>query len=115
MKNWYVESKNKKTGEIKKDFCDSRQQAEDRRKEILGDLSGGSWDAYCVYGSNDLDNWEVEIKEVATTKFCVELDSETLEKAKTEAVKRGVETSIAGKTGPFIRYLLESYINAKKE
>lgn len=50
-----------------------------------------------------------------TQKFCVELDSETLEKAKTEAVKRGVETSIAGKTGPFIRYLLESYINAKKE
>lgn len=48
-------------------------------------------------------------------KFCVELDSETLEKAKTEAVKRGVETSIAGKTGPFLRYLLESYINAKKE
>ena len=48
-------------------------------------------------------------------KYCVELDSETLEKAKTEAVKRGVETSIAGKTGPFIRYLLESYINAKKE
>jgi hypothetical protein len=43
------------------------------------------------------------------------ISAETLEKAKTEAVKRGVETSIAGKTGPFIRYLLESYINAKKE
>ena len=52
---------------------------------------------------------------MATTKFCVELDSETLEKAKAEAVKRGVSASIAGKTGPFIRYLLESYINAKKE
>ena len=52
---------------------------------------------------------------MAAQKFCVELDSETLEKAKTEAVKRGVETSIAGKTGPFIRYLLESYITAKKE
>lgn len=50
---------------------------------------------------------------MAAQKFCVELDSETLEKAKTEAVKRGVETSIAGKTGPFLRYLLESYINAK--
>ena len=51
---------------------------------------------------------------MAAQKFCVELDSETLEKAKTEAVKRGVETSIAGKTGPFLRYLLESYINAIK-
>lgn len=47
-------------------------------------------------------------------KYCVALDSDVLEKAKAMAVKRGVPASIAGKTGPFIRLLLEQYINEKK-
>lgn len=48
------------------------------------------------------------------TKYCVALDSDVLEKAKSTAVKRGVPASVAGKTGPFIRLLLEQYINEKK-
>lgn len=44
------------------------------------------------------------------TKFCVALDSRILELAKRVAVKSGVPISTAGKTGPFIRFLLERYI-----
>lgn len=47
-------------------------------------------------------------------KYCVALDSSILEKAKAMAVKRGVPASVAGKTGPFIRLLLEQYISEKK-
>lgn len=47
-------------------------------------------------------------------KYCVALDSDVLEKAKAVAVKRGVPASVAGKTGPFIRLLLEQYISEKK-
>ncbi len=49
------------------------------------------------------------------TKFCVTLDVTILERAKIEAINRGVHTSIAGKTGPFIRYLLEEYLNQKPQ
>lgn len=45
-----------------------------------------------------------------STKFCVSLDARILDMAKRVAVKRGVPISTAGKTGPFIRYLLEKYI-----
>ena len=44
------------------------------------------------------------------TKFCVALDSRILERAKREAIDRGVDFGIATKTGPFIRYLLEEYL-----
>ena len=44
------------------------------------------------------------------TKFCVALDKGVLEKAKREAVNRGVDFDIATKTGPFLRYLLEEYL-----
>lgn len=49
------------------------------------------------------------------TKFCITLDVTILERAKIEAINRGVHTSIAGKTGPFIRYLLEEYLNQKPQ
>ena len=44
------------------------------------------------------------------TKFCVSMDGRILDIAKRVAVKRGVPISTAGKTGPFIRFLLERYI-----
>lgn len=49
------------------------------------------------------------------TKFCITLDVSILERAKIEAINRGVHTAIAGKTGPFIRYLLEEYLAQKPD
>ena len=53
------------------------------------------------------------------TKFCVSMDGRILDMAKKAALERGVPMSIAGKTGPFIRYLLEEYLtqdsHAKKK
>ena len=44
------------------------------------------------------------------TKFCVSMDGRILDMAKKAALDRGVPMSIASKTGPFIRYLLEEYL-----
>jgi hypothetical protein len=44
------------------------------------------------------------------TKFCVSMDGRILDMAKKAAIERGVQMSIASKTGPFIRYLLEEYL-----
>ena len=44
------------------------------------------------------------------TKFCVSMDGRILDMAKKAAIERGVPMSIASKTGPFIRYLLEEYL-----
>ena len=44
------------------------------------------------------------------TKFCVSMDGRILDMAKKAAIERGVPMSIASKTGPFLRYLLEEYL-----
>ena len=49
------------------------------------------------------------------TEICITLDVGILEHAKIEAMNRGVHSSIATKTGPFIRYLLEEYLAQKPD
>lgn len=49
------------------------------------------------------------------TKFCVSMDGRILDMAKKAAIERGVPMSIASKTGPFIRYLLEEYLAQKPD
>ena len=46
------------------------------------------------------------------TKFCVSMDGRILDMAKKAALDRGVPMSIASKTGPFLRYLLEEYVKS---
>ncbi len=49
------------------------------------------------------------------TKFCITLDVTMLERAKIEAINRGVPTTITDDTGSFIRYLLKEYLAQKQD
>lgn len=56
--NWKVISKRKDGTVTKEEVFSTMTAAEDRRKEILGNLSGGSYN----YTDNSLDQWEIEIE-----------------------------------------------------
>lgn len=56
--NWKVISKRKDGSITKEEIFSTRALAEDRRKEILGNLVGGG---YC-YDSDVSEDWEIEIE-----------------------------------------------------
>lgn len=81
---WTVVSKNKKTGEVKKEVCKSRAHAEDRRREILGNLVGDG------YTYDDTDLWDIYIEknESAPKKF-----SCSMQKKKEALAKKACEST----------------------